>query len=249
MVNAHPWLKDRRFVLVGHSMGGRIAIEYAATYPENVAALVVEDMDIRRRSVESNFIPNFDETKALAFEKRPYADLESIRQSFREIGYPDDMVQKWIDEERIYREESSGCYWSGVHPAFRALCYRTVFDSDCGTTSWDKIGARCLKNKKNGEAMFDISLMVAGIGTVCDEKCIEDMRKVIEDSDATTRGGAGRVAVKTYGQGTHSIHNSVREEFLADLEDVIRRAAVSQHLPSLKQFNSPDDDFDREIDS
>jgi pimeloyl-ACP methyl ester carboxylesterase len=40
-----------RVVLVGHSMGGRVAMRYAADYPAGVAALVIEDMDLRPRSV------------------------------------------------------------------------------------------------------------------------------------------------------------------------------------------------------
>lgn len=32
------------FVLVGHSMGGRVVMRYAADYPEDIAALVIEDI-------------------------------------------------------------------------------------------------------------------------------------------------------------------------------------------------------------
>ena len=39
----------RPFVLVGHSMGGRIAMSFAAKYPELIVSLVIEDMDIRKR--------------------------------------------------------------------------------------------------------------------------------------------------------------------------------------------------------
>ena len=48
LVDYHPFLCDKRFVLVGHSMGGRLAMCYAAKYPEHVSSLVIEDMDIRR---------------------------------------------------------------------------------------------------------------------------------------------------------------------------------------------------------
>jgi pimeloyl-ACP methyl ester carboxylesterase len=34
-------------VLVGHSMGGRVAMRLAADYPERIAALIIEDMDLR----------------------------------------------------------------------------------------------------------------------------------------------------------------------------------------------------------
>ena len=37
------------FVLVGHSMGGRVAMRLAADHPAAVAALVIEDMDVAPR--------------------------------------------------------------------------------------------------------------------------------------------------------------------------------------------------------
>lgn len=44
-------LKDRQvegpIVIVGHSMGARVALRYAADFPDQVAAVVMEDMDVR----------------------------------------------------------------------------------------------------------------------------------------------------------------------------------------------------------
>ncbi|KAL7541214.1 hypothetical protein ACHAXR_010725 [Thalassiosira sp. AJA248-18] len=202
---AQSLLPDKRFVLVGHSMGGRVAMCYAAKYPDDVSALVIEDMDIRRRSVQSNFIHNFDEVKAVAFE-RGHKTLDNVKTELEGIGYSSDMYNKWIDEGRIYEDTSDdgNKFWSDVNPAFRALCYRTIFDSDSGTDSWSAI-----KSANN------VHLMVAGVGTVCDEVSIEEMRKIIQ-------AGSSTLSVKTYAQGTHSIHNSARGEFLADLCQIIK---------------------------
>ncbi|KAG7342659.1 peptidase S33 family protein [Nitzschia inconspicua] len=38
-----PWNNDESFVLIGHSFGGAISIEYAATFPEQVQALILLD--------------------------------------------------------------------------------------------------------------------------------------------------------------------------------------------------------------
>lgn len=213
VVDSHPLLQKKRFVLVGHSMGGRIAMCYAAKYPEDVSALVIEDMDIRRRKVESNFIPNFDETKALSFEKL-HPNLDSLRKAFGEIGYPSDMVDKWVRERRVYEHGSEGQYWSDVHPAFRALCYRRIFDSNSGSTCWNAIAKHYAISKT-----FKIHLLVAGIGSVCEEESINEM---IERMPAT-------ISVKTYPTGYHSLHGSVMEEFLCDLEEIIADAK-SSHL-------------------
>ena len=34
--------------------------------------------------------------------------------------------------------------------------------------------------------------------------------------------------VKTYSQGTHSIHNSVRNEFMSDLERIIKEVSIKK---------------------
>lgn len=215
LTKSHPLLLNKRFVLVGHSMGGRVAICYAAKYPNDVSALVIEDMDIRRRSVRSNFIPNFDEAKAIAF-KRGHESFDSIKMELESIGYQSDMYTKWIDEGRIY-EDNNGKVWSDVNPAFRALCYRTIFDSDSGTTSWNAI-ASYLKNELEERNSTKVYLMVAGIGTVCDDQSLAEMCKLMSLDKS---GDDSILSMKTYEQGTHSIHNSARNDFMADLCKII----------------------------
>ncbi|KAL7473194.1 hypothetical protein ACHAXS_013600 [Conticribra weissflogii] len=215
LVESHEFLKNRPFVLVGHSMGGRIAMQYAAAHPEDVAALVVEDMDIRRRGLESNMIENFDYEKAISFE-REHDSLESLKNAFEEIGYPLKMLDKWIAEGRV--EKKSESYWSGVNPAFRALCYKTIFDSDCGVASWTKI-AKYLNDDSNNKH-FQVHLMVAGVGTVCDDENVRQMQQIMQN----IQEGKPVMSTKLYEQGTHSIHNSMRDEFVNDLEEIIRVA-------------------------
>jgi len=215
LVESHDLLKPRPFVLVGHSMGGRIAMEYAAAYPEDVAAVVVEDMDIRRRGLESNMIENFDYEKAIFFDRK-HASLESLKNAYEEIGYPIEMLDKWIAEGRIEKERES--YWSGVNPAFRALCYKTIFDSDCGVTAWTKIAKYLHDNRKNTH--FQVYLMLAGVGTVCDDENVRQMQLIMQNK----MEGMSVISTKTYEKGTHSIHNSMRDDFMKDIEEIIRDA-------------------------
>mmetsp|Transcript_21175 Transcript_21175/g.34681 ORF Transcript_21175/g.34681 Transcript_21175/m.34681 type:complete len:320 (+) Transcript_21175:62-1021(+) len=210
VVDAHPLLQKKRFVLVGHSMGGRIAMCYAAKYPQDISALVIEDMDIRRRKVDSNIIPNFDETKALSFE-RLHPNLDSLKEAFGSIGYPADMIEKWVRGGRVY--EHSGEYWSDVHPAFRALCYRTIFDSNSGSTCWNAIAQHYANSNT-----VKVHLLVAGIGTVCEQESIDEMIQCMPSTQ-----------IKTYPNGYHSLHGSVVEEFLCDLKEIIADAK-SSHL-------------------
>ncbi|EJK75832.1 hypothetical protein THAOC_02430 [Thalassiosira oceanica] len=154
-----------------------------------------------RRPTATNFIANFDEDKAISFSRKQ-TSWESLRRDLDLIGYPVNMYERWMDDGRIHETEN-GVY-SEVNPAFRALCYRHVFDTDCGTGSWDDISGYC---------PFDVHLMVAGIGTVCDEESITDMKRILPD-----------LRVKIYPEAGHSIHSSCRGEFVADLESIINEA-------------------------
>ena len=214
LVNAHPLLQSK-FVLVGHSMGGRIAMCYAAKYPQDVSALVIEDMDIQMRSAQPSFFENFDEDKAITFE-RNHETILSIQHDLEIIGYTDarERCQKWYEEGRIYKVKD-GTYYCSANPAFRALCYKTVFGSNCGEESWKTI-AQNLHYKK---LYPNISLMIAGIGTVCSEESINDMRRII--SSVQNEGEQSPLSIKTYAKGTHSIHNSAQEEFMTDLCEII----------------------------
>ena len=228
LVKSNPLLHNNPFVLVGHSMGGRIAMSYAAKYPKDISTLVIEDMDIKRRCVIDNgnngmvkyegcsFIDSFDEERAIKFD-RSQETLDSMKSELKDIGYPNETIEKWINEGRIY-QENDGSYYSDVNPAFRALCYRKFFDSNNGEESWNTIA----KHIQNGEHKFNINLMVAGIGSVCGEESINDMQRIIHNAEQG--GEKSCLSVKTYSQGTHSIHNSARTEFMTDLKAIIDSA-------------------------
>ena len=103
------------------------------------------------------------------------------------------------------------------------MCYRRIFDTNSGTDSWNAIAANLQQqqnkdggnkdntNTKTNDAKNDdddakVHLMVAGIGTVCDESSIDNMRRAMPG-----------LSVTRYARGTHSIHNSAREECLGKM--------------------------------
>jgi len=104
LVNSNPLLHNNPFVLVGHSMGGRIAMSYAAKYPNDISTLVIEDMDIKTRCVIDNgsndgivkyegcsFIQSFDEERAIKFD-RSQETLEKFKLELKSIGYPNETI-------------------------------------------------------------------------------------------------------------------------------------------------------------
>ena len=200
------------FVIVGHSMGGRIAMSFASQYPELVKALVIEDMDIRTRPMEMNVFQSNDREATIAFDKNlGYREESEMVQIFEKEGYPSDSVSKWLREGRIEQKED-GSYYSQVNPAFRLLCYEQFFITDHGEKVWNELGSQ--------NHRFPIHIMVADKDmTVCDENSLWDMKIVMKEKEKF-------MVMHRYKNATHSIHNSSSKEFLKDLRSIIRAASL-----------------------
>ncbi len=197
-------------------------MSYSAKYPQNVAALVIEDMDIRTRGHEMNIfqreILNRDET--IAFQRHLNTEsVDDIISIFEKEGYPKDSVNKWIAEGRVYMKGDNGNkgssgYYSEVNPAFRLLCYDHFFATSHGEDVWGKIA-------ENTSYPFPCHVMVAGAqGTVCDNKSIWKMQKIMKERSDS------RMFLHRYKDATHSIHNSARGKFVKDLLSIIYTAAA-----------------------
>ena len=219
LVRSHPLFTSpsgvtKPFVFVGHSMGGRIGMSFAAKYPELIAALVVEDMDIVTRGMSMSYVQSNDRTATVAFDRElsGVSTSEEVIAAFGKEGYPASVVQKWLSEGRV--EQTEGTFYSQVNPAFRLLCYETIFDTSHGEDTWKKLAA--IEQDKN----FPIHLMVSDpTMTVCFEDSISLMKNLIEDSSSPAR-----LTIHRYTGATHSIHNSAAEKFTADLKDIIEKS-------------------------
>jgi pimeloyl-ACP methyl ester carboxylesterase len=204
------------FVLVGHSMGGRIAMSFAACYPHLIKALVIEDMDTRCRTMEMNVFreASQDRKATLSFKNDTgisnKADLIDL---FEREGYPSASVEKWLEEGRVFPQED-GTYFTEVNPAFRLLCFEHFFQTNHGEDVWNALASDRMHR-------FPIHVMVAGKGkTICDENSIWWMKKVMKEHGKF-------MAMHRYENATHSIHNSSSQKFLDDLRSIIRAASLS----------------------
>lgn len=79
-------LKLNRFVLVGHSMGGGVALAYAGAHPDRVAGLMLVDP-----IGDGTQIPAAESGSFLAGLERDY--VTAIRKYWTEIGGPDSTVR------------------------------------------------------------------------------------------------------------------------------------------------------------
>ena len=221
-VTSHPFFGKgaqdkavRPFVIVGHSMGGRIAMSYAAKYPHHVSALIIEDMDIRTRPMEMNFIKSSDREATVSFKR----NLNTMERSvviaqFEKEGYMKNMSERWLDEGRIHLKDGQS-YYSDVNPAFRLLCYEQFFLTSHGEDTW-----RTITNQN--EPYFPCHVMVADKEyTVCDESSISQMNQIMKEKDDF------RMILHRFKTATHSIHNSVSTEFMPHLEQIIESTSAT----------------------
>lgn len=201
----------KKVVLVGHSLGGRIVLGYAASCPERVAALVIEDMDISERNPDAN-----------AFVKlKPYSGVfdrerkskEEIIQALIDVGYPQSFIDKGLATGRIepnpMANPPGSTWWSHVNPDFRKFCYQTVLSTSQGRKDCQTIA--------NLDVGFPVHVMVAGEdGTVCIEESIKEMEQILGD----------KLTIHRYPKAGHSIHSTTATEFQETLENIILQAKV-----------------------
>ena len=192
---------SRKLLLLGHSLGGRIALAYAAAHPENVAALVIEDMDIQVRLPET---APFEVTTD-SFDRQSKT-LETATTNLKKAGYPDSRIERWVEEGRI-EQQGDGSWWSHVNPLFRKLCYQHVLGTAKGQRDCQSIA-----NIDDKSMSFPVHLMVAGSeGTVCNEESVQQMKAILGD----------QLKIHRYPEAGHSIHSSATEEFLKTMESII----------------------------
>jgi pimeloyl-ACP methyl ester carboxylesterase len=188
-----------KFVLVGHSLGGRIAMAYANTFPEQIQALVIEDMDIAQRSPKNGPFSTFSPLGDRPFERK-FASAAKAKEALLKAGYPEGAIDRWMQEGRI-RQNEKGDWWTDVNPDFRNLCYQHVLNTHKGEQDWKTMGGS-----------FPCHVLVAGSeGTVCSEESITEMQTIMGD----------RMRLHRFPQASHSIHNTATKEYMDLLSHII----------------------------
>jgi len=187
--------EQKRVILLGHSMGARIALAYAAKYPDRVACLIMEDMDVDRRPVsDASFcVPQSDTPFA-----KQFATKEAAIEALQKANYPQDRIDRWLNDGRIHQQDD-GTWWSGVNPDFRRLCYKHIVDTDDGIAQCQAV--QC-----------PVHVLVGGSqGTICRESSLENMVKLMNCRIHRFPDDA-----------THSIHSSHLDQYMKTMESIVR---------------------------
>jgi len=221
------------FVVVGHSMGGRVAMRLAAMEPSAVACLVVEDMDVRPRQVPQAVI----DLESSAAMDRFRADSGRRFESWEEAKAA---LAPWYDEERMESWKGArirqaltpasssspspgqaSWWWSDVNPMAMTLAYRTVLASRDGGEAWAELAAL---TGAGGRPPFPIHLWVADPSmTVCNWDGPGGI--------STMKASVPVAEVREWPGAAHSIHNTARPEFVAELKRLADQAASWNGLP------------------
>ena len=206
-------------VVVGHSMGGRIAMRVAADFPRDVAAIVVEDMDVRPREVPAR--PPGASIDAFADDgaARRFASLDEAVAALAP-WYGAARAREWAGTR--LRPLPGGGVWSDINPAAMTLGRERVLGSDDGARAWRALAARAAGGEsvaagRGGAPPLRVHLLVAGVkGTVCTWDGEGGIHSMSETMPSAT--------VHEFPHAGHSIHNS--EDRKAVLEIV--KSAVDE---------------------
>jgi len=199
-----------RVVLVGHSMGGRVAMRYAADFPTDIAALVIEDMDCvpREKDVDAE-----KERRGKTFS-RSFSTWDACREELLTYGYDAARVDGWLQDGRAVRVSSG--FWSMINPRAQHLAILTVLNSTDGTRSMLRVAAA----RVCGPKTFPVHLLVAGDAqTACKW---DTLPGGVHDMGSVCPG----LSTSKYPDATHSIHNSATAAFVDLVEALAKSESV-----------------------
>lgn len=202
-------LHSHKVVLLGHSMGGKIAMAFAAKYPEMVAGLIIEDMDIRERKIKPLGESEMRARRAFRNEFPSWPALVSGLGQF----YGEQRVAGWKADGRVFEvqqrqegghERGQTRWFSGINPLTQWLSLTRVLAS---------VGEKEWKQLTTSPYPFPIRVLVADAKETC---CSSDSLAMMSAMHPS------RVRVLRFANAAHSIHNTAMPAFIAAVEDLYR---------------------------
>ena len=184
---------NKPIVLLGHSMGGRVAMQYGADYPEDLAALIIEDMDVKPRTSKE-----FTDMKERRDFNRSFNSWNEVKSHLLN-WYQDSRIDGWKKDGRIFEREDKS-WWSGINPMAQCLALQMVLSENVGIKEYIKCG----------ENQIPLHCFVAGEGSAVDRSSLLEMTTAVPNTIVSSFDGAA-----------HSIHNTCANlEFDLKVDDI-----------------------------
>lgn len=128
--------KIEKCILVAHSMGARIATILSAHYPDMVAGLLIEDMDMEPR--EKTQLTT-EKLKVLKGFKRQHPSLESLKDYLKNYGYSSEKIEELLEHKDKTIRMEDGSYYLGTSPYVEYLTAQQVQETNAGLVAFEKI--------------------------------------------------------------------------------------------------------------
>lgn len=116
-----------RVHVLGHSLGARMAVGFALRYPEAVASLVLEDMDMKARTPRG---PAPDIRALQASFRARHASLDEAVAELVRHGYDEARARGFASIDRIFASPEQDAFIIGVSPVSAAIVMRDVLTHD-----------------------------------------------------------------------------------------------------------------------
>ena len=196
------------FVLCGHSMGGRVAMKYTELFPDDLAAVIVEDMDISPR--EQTTLTEEDWAARRAFS-RAFPNWEAAKS---ELGawYEEDRINGWRQDGRVF-EKKGGTWWSGINPLAQQLAKDEVLSDKVSHEVWKRAGLCC---KIRSVQLHVFVARGQDQFYACKPDSVRDMQAL-----------ADNVQITEFPNAHHSIHNTDLEAFAAKITEIMKSLGAS----------------------
>lgn len=213
-------------VLLGHSMGGRVAARYAADHPRDLAALVLADIDCQLLKEGQVHRPGMSKRKALFVSgevspraeerfRHGFASWKELKAALVSSGFAGHRVNYWRKEPhaRLFERPEGGEWWSGVSPDAQRLVRDRIINSTDAADALQELAAL----GEGGVAVW--FWLAAPQWTVCNMDGplgIRWMQSAVPSSQ-----------VEVF-NASHALHKAAPDAFVDALEGLARESAKAQ---------------------
>ena len=200
-------------------MGGRVAMAYGASYPQDLSGLVIEDMDIRTSSRHHHAEPEECSSEDLQARRevssdRSFPSFAALEKSLSR-WYEVDRIRRWKEDGRVFMQPDGCSWWCGVNPLAQYYARKMVLAS-VGEAEWTACGM-C-----STQYSFPVHVFVAGRLSACSAESVARMVSLVP-----------RAQIHHFSLAEHSIHRTDADNFVNTINTIIIRDALQYQSTSI----------------